>query len=402
MSGPHPAPPAASAPGHAPDAISPAAAPARLRVLLLTDEMEVGGTQRQIVHIARHLDRRRFEPTVLYFVNRSHFVDELEQSGVPVIHVQKRGRWDPSFLWNLVRTLRAGRYDVMHCFALSGEFWGTLAHALLPADRRPALLTSVRGTYEWYSPGAWRAKRWISRRSHAVIANSRVAASYACERIGWPDGAIRIAYNGVADMPEAAPPERRARLRAELGIDAGELMLLFVGRLVVHKDLPCLLRAMSRLHADGPWFRLVLAGDGPLGGELAAQIAALGLESRVKLLGQRDDIQDLIEASDIVVLPSLREGLSNVILEGMMGGRPVVASRAGGNVELVEDRRTGLLFDVGDDAGLACALRRLGDDAGLRRQLGEGARDRARAMFSIPAMIATFERLYAEAAGSRS
>jgi glycosyltransferase involved in cell wall biosynthesis len=116
------------------------------------------------------------------------------------------------------------------------------------------------------------------------------------------------------------------------------------------------------------------------------------------MLGERDDIDDLIDASDILVLPSLREGLSNVLLEGMMGGRPVIASRAGGNVELVQDNQTGLLFDIGDDAALADALRRLAADENLRARLGAGARQRALGTFSIPAMITTFEHLYRDAA----
>ncbi len=378
---------------------SPAGAPPKTRVLLLTDEMEVGGTQRQIVHIASHLDRSRFEPTVIYFVNRSFFVDELERAGVPVIQVEKRGKIDPIFVWRLRRALRDGRFDVTHCFAYSGEFWGTLAMRLLPRRNRPALVSSVRGTYEWYSRWNWLVKRWVSARSHRVVANSRIAANYACRHLGWPDEAISIAYNGV--QPPQVEASRSAALRRQLGFDTGQVMALFVGRLVVHKDLPCLLRAAARLRDQLPQLRFVLAGDGPLHADVMRQMAEQGLEDRVSLLGQRDDVQDLIDAADIVVLPSLREGLSNVILEGMMGGKPVVASRAGGNVELVIDNETGLLFDVGDDAGLAAALQSLAHDAPLRSRLGEGARRRAQEAFSIPAMVRTFETYYGDAASGR-
>lgn len=378
---------------------SPAGAPPKTRVLLLTDEMEVGGTQRQIVHIASQLDRSRFEPTVIYFVNRSFFVDELERAGVPVIQVEKRGKIDPIFVWRLRRALRDGRFDVTHCFAYSGEFWGTLAMRLLPRRNRPALVSSVRGTYEWYSRWNWLVKRWVSARSHRVVANSRIAANYACRHLGWPDEAISIAYNGV--QPPQVEASRSAALRRQLGFDTGQVMALFVGRLVVHKDLPCLLRAAARLRDQLPQLRFVLAGDGPLHADVMRQMAEQGLEDRVSLLGQRDDVQDLIDAADIVVLPSLREGLSNVILEGMMGGKPVVASRAGGNVELVIDNETGLLFDVGDDAGLAAALQSLAHDAPLRSRLGEGARRRAQEAFSIPAMVRTFETYYGDAASGR-
>jgi len=364
----------------------------KTRVLLLTDEMEVGGTQRQIVHIARHLDRERFEPSVLFFRNPSFFVGELEQDGVRVIQVEKRGRLDLGFVWRLVQTLRRERYDVMQCFAFSGELWGAVARRLLPRARRPALISSVRGVYEWYSRWHWYIKRWVSGQSERIIANSRMGAEYACARMGLPSGAIRVSYNGVQSV-QGAPG-----LRAELGVPEEGVLVLFVGRLVVHKDVPTLLKAAALLRTRVPGLRVALAGDGPLRDSLAREVQALGLGDVVHLLGQRDDVPDLIESADVIVLPSLREGLSNVILEGMMGGKPVVASRAGGNIELIEHDRSGLLFDIGDAQALAVALERLARDTALRVRLGNGARQRALTEFSIPSMVQAYEKHYGEAA----
>jgi len=364
----------------------------KTRVLLLTDEMEVGGTQRQIVHIARHLDRERFEPSVLFFRNPSFFVGELEQDGVRVIQVEKRGRLDLGFVWRLVQTLRRERYDVMQCFAFSGELWGAVARRLLPRARRPALISSVRGVYEWYSRWHWYIKRWVSGQSERIIANSRMGAEYACARMGLPSGAIRVSYNGVQSV-QGAPG-----LRTELGVPEEGVLVLFVGRLVVHKDVPTLLKAAALLRTRVPGLRVALAGDGPLRDSLAREVQALGLGDVVHLLGQRDDVPDLIESADVIVLPSLREGLSNVILEGMMGGKPVVASRAGGNIELIEHDRSGLLFDIGDAQALAVALERLARDTALRVRLGNGARQRALTEFSIPSMVQAYEKHYGEAA----
>jgi glycosyltransferase involved in cell wall biosynthesis len=177
--------------------------------------------------------------------------------------------------------------------------------------------------------------------------------------------------------------------------------VLFVGRLVDHKDLPTLLRATARLLAEGCRVRVVLAGDGPLRDPVAQLIGSLSIADSVTLLGQRDDVPDLIACADVVVLCSVREGLSNVILEGMMGGKPVVASRAGGNVELVEHERSGLLFDIGDDAELAKALQRLARDPGLRTRLGAGAKARAHNEFSIPSMVKAYEKTYGDVARER-
>jgi glycosyltransferase involved in cell wall biosynthesis len=178
-------------------------------------------------------------------------------------------------------------------------------------------------------------------------------------------------------------------------------LLLFVGRLVDHKDVPTLLRAVARVRDVVPGLRLALVGDGPLKAQIQAQIADEGLTGIAALLGERADVSALIDAADAVVLSSMREGLSNVILEAMVGGRPVIASNAGGNVELVEHERTGLLFNVGDDEGLAAAIRLLCADAPLRDYLGQQGRLRAERQFSVPAMVHAYETLYAAASSAR-
>ncbi|HWP21006.1 MAG TPA: glycosyltransferase family 4 protein [Burkholderiaceae bacterium] len=366
---------------------------ARTRVLLLTDEMEVGGTQRQIVHIAKGLDRRRFDPSVVFFRNRSFLADELVAAGVPVLQVAKRGRIDPLFVRELVGHLWEGRYHVMHCFAFSGELWGTIARQLLPASRRPTLVSSVRGTYEWYSPLQWRVKRWVSGRSASIVANSSAGAAYAKDKLGLADRTIDIVYNGV-EMP--APRTDTAQDLRHTMVREGEVLALFVGRLIVHKNLPTLLRACELLRQRGVAVRMAIAGDGPLRADVEDRIRAQGLREHVLLLGQRADVAELMAAADLVVLPSLREGLSNVILEGMMSGKPVVASRAGGNVELVEHGRTGLLFETEDACALADAMQTLALDPDLRRSLGEAGRARALERHSVSAMVHAFERRYAE------
>lgn len=371
---------------------SRSATPSRIKVLLLTDEMEVGGTQRQIVHVARTLDRSRFEPTVLYFRNESFFVDELKAAGVPVVRIEKKGRFDPAFVARLRNHLVRSRYDVVHCFSFSGELWGAVARRLVPPSMRPALVSSIRGTYEWYNAAQWRIKRWVSTQSSCVVANSRAGAAYACERMGRPEWAVDVVYNGVQCEP---PCEDAARELRRLLSPAGEPLILFVGRLVVHKDVPTLVRAFQALLARGIGARLCVAGDGPLRAELESLVRALHLEAQVALLGERHDVANLIAASDFLVLPSLREGLSNVILEAMIGGRPVIASCTGGNVELVEQGRTGLLFEVGSEAQLAEAMSRLATDAGLRGSLGTAARAVAEARYSVPAMVQSLERHYA-------
>ena len=361
---------------------------ARVRLLFITDEMEVGGTQRQIVHIAKGLDRNIFDTTVAYFCNRSFLVEELNDAGIRVVEIPKRMRFDPLFVTKLVQFMRGERFDLVHCFSFTGELWGAVARRFLPGLIRPVLVTSIRSTYDWYSPLQWRLKRWTSTEASTVIANSRAGADDARARMGLRPGAIEVIYNGVRDASSAALAKPPA-LPSENGVTA-----LFVGRLVEHKNVPVLLRAMTRLRKAGVPIRLRIAGDGPLRKAHAEHILSAGLGDVVELLGERSDTPMLMAAADFIVMPSIREGLSNVILEAMAAGRAVIASAVGGNVELVEPMRTGLLFESNDDLALATAMRRLVEDWPLRESLGARGRQLAMDRFTVSAMVRKTQAAY--------
>lgn len=364
----------------------------RLRVLIITDEMEVGGTQRQIVTLARHIDPSRFELTVAYFRNRSFLVDDLERAGVRVVCVPKKHPIDPVFLWKLRGLLKQG-FDVIHCVSFTGELWGTVARKV--AGRIP-LITSVRSTYGWYSSLQWFLKRWVSRSSRCVVANSHSGADLAVAKMGIDRKTVRVVYNGIESHGGAtADPQMTRR---ELGVAPDAVLCLFMGRLVPQKNVTSLLHAFARLSTAGRSFVLLIAGEGPLRGEIEALIHDLGLAGRAKLLGRREDAPRLVESCDLLVQPSLWEGLSNVILEAMAAGKPVVASDMGGR-ELVVNDVSGLLYPSGDVTALADCLATLIADDEMRRRMGEAGRRRVLEDFSMEAMVRTMESIYAECAG---
>ena len=368
----------------------------KLRLLVVSDEMEVGGTQRQITHMLLGLDRDAFEPTLVYFRERSFFVDQLEAAGIRVVRIDKRRRVDPGFFLRLRGFVAQGGFDVVHCFSITAELWGALALATIAPARRPALLSSIRNTYDWEHPLRRRIKAFAARRSWRVVANSQAGASGAAQAMGLEPRRLPVIYNGVESDDAGDIDTNAARLRETLSVEAGVPVVLFVGRLVEHKDVPTLLRAAARLRERGVC--ALLAGDGPLASTLQADIDRLDLHGRVRLLGQRDDTAALMRLSAMVVLPSVSEGLSNVIIEAMMQGLPVIASRVGGNVELVGHDATGLLFEPGDDAGLAECMARLLDDPALRARLGAAAGRRAMRDFSVRGMVDAYSTLYRDAA----
>jgi glycosyltransferase involved in cell wall biosynthesis len=194
------------------------------------------------------------------------------------------------------------------------------------------------------------------------------------------------------DTQRFAPAGRQAA-RAALGLGPEHVVIGTVGRLDPVKDQVGLLKAFSQLPDDSRTL-LLIVGDGPCRQDLEAAVDALGLRERVRLLGERNDVPAVLSAMDVFVLCSVGEGISNTILEAMATGLPVVATRVGGNPELVTDGSTGFLVEARSPAALATSLRRYLDDPTLLAKQGRAARDHTEAEFSLERMVGAYERLY--------
>lgn len=360
------------------------------RLLVVTDEMEVGGSQRQITYLLGGLDRERWNASLLYFRNQSFLVDQLADLRIDVLHVPKQRRVDPRFVLRYLQALRAGRYDVVHAFSLTAELWTALASVFM--RRPPRLVASVRGMYLLQPRWFWWLKRFVLGRSSAVIANARACAEAAAMASRLPLDRFEVIPNGIA-APERLDHDARSALRARLGVPAGRAFGLFVGRMVHQKNPACLVRALAGMARDErPW--IALAGDGPLRAETEAAAARESLSESLCFLGERSDTGALMQAADFLVLPSLHEGMPNVLLEAMAAGCPIVASDVGGSPELVEHEVGGLLFPNDDDIALGECLGRMSRDTDLRARLAAHASALAMSRYTIERMVAATEAVY--------
>jgi glycosyltransferase involved in cell wall biosynthesis len=206
--------------------------------------------------------------------------------------------------------------------------------------------------------------------------------------------------NGV-DLTRFGPASQAAARRA-LGLPGESTVVGTVGRLDPVKDQAALVRAFATLMGAYPEALLVLAGDGPCREELARLVAELGAGGRVRLLGECRDVPQVLAAMDLFVLPSLAEGMSNTILEAMAVGLPVVATRVGGNRELVDEGETGRLVPPGDPRALADAVAGYLDDAHVRGLHGKASRRRASETFALERMYRAHESLYGRLLAGRN
>jgi glycosyltransferase involved in cell wall biosynthesis len=222
---------------------------------------------------------------------------------------------------------------------------------------------------------------WAARLVHAFVCVSHDSARYAAAE-GVPAARLSVLWNGIDldRFPYRGPQP------------AGPAVT--IARLSPEKDLQNLLQAVRQAADVQPAFRLEIAGDGPCRDELLKQASELRLGEHVRFLGEVRDITALLARASLFVLPSQSEGISLTILEAMASGLPVVATRVGGNPEVVDEGRTGLLVPARDPSALALAIGRLAGSFDAGQLMGRAARQRVEAHFDIRKMVARYEALY--------
>lgn len=359
-----------------------------IHVVHLTYAVSQGGAARVIVNLANRLDPSRFRVSIVTQTPAGGLEGWLEPR-IGLHRVLARRGKDPTMPFRLGRVLRKLRPDVLHTHA-----WGTLLDGRLVAWALgiPVTIHMEHGTLE-ERPLHRRIQRWLWHRVDAVVAVSEELRGRMGRTMRFPEQRIRLIPNAVDTdrfQPGAAD---RGRTRAGLGAGDGTCVLACVGRLHPVKGHQAMIEALARLP---DFVHVWLVGEGELHDDLAAAARRLGVAHRVRFLGFRRDVAGILCAADVLVQPSVSEGLSLTVLEGMACALPVVATDVGGNRELVSPGDTGLLVPARDVQSLAEAVRALAADADLRRRMGERGRARVAERFSLARAAADFEALYLE------
>jgi len=345
-----------------------------------------GGMEKGIATVVRHASKGFRHSIVCLW--RSGESRKLLPPDTPVLELEKPPGNSVRFLWRLRRELRRLRPDVVHT-----RNWGGVDGIL--AARLGGLRGIVHGEHGWdmndpngTNPRRLRARRFLSRSVREITCVSKDIERWLVEKVRVRARVTQI-YSGV-DTERFRPGPDGHEIREELGIPKGAPVLGTLSRLDPIKDHPTLFAAFARVRERHPGAHLLVVGDGPEREKLE------GLRGPgVHLLGNRLDAPRVLRAFDLFVLPSRNEGISNTILEAMATGLPVIASRVGGNPELVEEGETGRLVPAGDAEALAGALLDYLDGPEPRRAHGSAGRARTIAHFSIASMVAGYEAVWA-------
>jgi glycosyltransferase involved in cell wall biosynthesis len=367
-------------------------------IFFYTDSRVLGGAENAMLMLLESLDQERWRPTLLLddAAGIEPLLERAAELEVPVRRVPPLplGLTGARRVPALARLLRRERPDVFHAHMSSPVAckWA-LAAAVLA--RVPAVLGTVQvGQYEPPSRSASWQLRLLARGVDRYLAVSRDIATELVERLGWPAEKIEVVYNAVdaERFAVAAPPG----LRQQLGGNKTRSLVLTAARLDAQKGHPVLLEAAIQV----PDAVFVLAGDGPERQNLEELAGRLGVADRVRFLGRRGDVPNLLAACDVFALPSLYEGSSLAVLEAMAAGKALVSSAIGGTDELIEDGRSGLLVPPGDPEALAGALRRLLADRELRASLAGRARERVERDLTRERMAERVEATYRQLLGA--
>jgi glycosyltransferase involved in cell wall biosynthesis len=368
-----------------------------VRLFLMTNNFETGGSERQFSVLAQNLRPEQFQVHLGCIQSTGPFARDFGEVPEFWLGSNLYGLKSWRARLRLSRSLRRQHIQIAHAF----DFYTNLT--LIPAARFarvPVVIGSQRQLGDLLTPRQFRAQAAAFRWCDAVICNSRAAA----DRLA-ADGLSRekLVVIGNALPAQAFAPVPAALPRKPVSGAPGCLRVGMVARMNArYKNHSGFLRIAKRISQHMPNVEFLLAGDGPLRSELEREAQELGIGERVVFLGDRRDIPAVMASLDVAVLTSDSESLSNVILEAMAAGLPAVAYNVGGNAELVGhelsheigEQQRGKLLSAGDEEGFAAAVERLLSAPSMRAQLGQNARKFAADNFSLDNVRARYERCY--------
>ncbi|GEM_PF-90735 len=364
--------------------------PARINILYIIWSLGLGGAEQVVINLAKGLDKTRYNPTVLCLNDKGVFAELLEKEGITVIALNKKAVIDLSIVPKIVSVIKQCKIGIVHSHLWGANFWGRIAAKL--AGVRVVIATE-------HSLDVWKKgyylvlDRLLSHWTDKVVAVSDSVKRFYVENAKISAGKIAVIRNGIEVARSQGNQVTRSHVRREYGIRDDEIVLALIGRLVEAKGHKYFLMALKDIIREHK-VRGLIVGAGPLEGELRRYSNELGFNGNVVFTGLRKDVPDILNDIDILVMPSLREGLPIVALEAMAKGKPVVATDVGGTHEVVLDKETGFLVPPTDDKAMAGAIVKILQDKDLAGRMGEAGRKRVEEKFSLDRMVREHEALY--------
>lgn len=364
----------------------------KIKILECIRQGKIGGGESHLLSLVENLNRQRYEPVVLSFTD-GPMVKRLEEMAVKthVIHTEKP--FDVRKWRQVKRFLHKEGVKLVHAHgtrACSNVLWAARSLKI------PVIYTIHGWSFHRdQHPVVQRMRimgeRYLTANAQVNIAVSESNRASGKERIPALDAVV--VNNGI-NRQKFTPERKLSDIRGELGILQEEKLVLFIARFTAHKQPITLIRAFAEAVKVQPELRLLMVGDGDQKEEALALVQELRLGDRIIFQSFRQDVPDVLGASDIFVLPSLWEGLPIGLLEAMAMGKAVIATKVDGTVEVLQHRENGIMIEPGKVDALKDALLELGRDEALRNNFGRKALETVEKRFNAVHMTREIENIY--------
>lgn len=375
----------------------------KIKIFLYLDSLMIGGMHKQVLYLAKHLNRNIFEPVVCtQNTPYGGLREQYQQANCKLIDLQRfEKKLDLSLSFRLLRVLKEEQPDVIFITAAPNLLYYRIAKLFY--RKNIILVGSFRALTFWKGHlkkhyqilDNWLA-RWLYLSSKHIIVNSEALKANYSEVIAVKkDKPIKVIYNGT-DFDFKVSREV-AEVRKDLKLEEDDIMIIMVARLDPWKDFFTLIEAAKKVTHKDKRARFFLLGEGRLRGELQDKIVEEGLTENVHLLGEKKDVYNYINAADISVLSTNGEGFSNSLLESMAFGKPVIATAAGGNIEMLgSERKYGILVPPKSPDIFAQEIAYLMANESIRLEMGLAAREFITELCSLTKCISSFEEVFSQ------
>lgn len=349
--------------------------------------LQPGGAERALVQIVKRLNRERWSPVVYSLTGAGPLVDELEKAGIPIQILDVKSSWDFRIIWRLAQKLKSQKPVLLQTF---------LFHANL-AGRFAARLAGIKHTVsgirvsEKRKNGHLLLDRWTNRLVELNICVSQSVADFSVQHGKLSESKVAVIPNGV-DFELYDTAEAMDLSHWEIPGDAK--VVLFVGRLDPQKAPGNLLLAFDQFAEQNSHFHLLFVGDGPLRADLEQEASQLACAKRIHFAGWQPQIPQLMKASSCLVLPSLWEGMPNVVLEAMAASLPVISTVVDGVTELIQDGVQGTLVACDSPVELQRALQDFSGHPEDFHQMAMNAQDTVKKRFTWESIAQKYELIY--------
>ena len=366
--------------------------PQAMRVMFLSTSMGMGGADKQLLSAAQLMHAQGHDVCIVSLTELGPMGLEARSQGIRTESLDmRRGVPDPRGLIRLIRLVRAWKPDVLHSHMVHANL---MARAVRLFARVPVIVSTIHNIYE--GGPLWMAAYRVSNGlvDHMTIISEAAADRFVKEGI-VPRELLTCVPNGVdTERFRQVAPGTREALRSSIGVD-DRFVWLAVGRFEIAKDYPNMLHAFAQVCQRDSNAVLLLVGHGSLQQETESLAQSLGLGDRIRFLGVRSDVPEVMAAADGYVMSSAWEGMPIALLEAGAAGLPIVATRVGGNHEVVRDGESGFLVPPRDAEALGQAMLRLMEQTPERRRdMGERGREHVRVHYGLGRVVERWQDLY--------